>query len=547
MGPWWTYVLAETTRRRNRTIQALLVNGLGIALAVSLLAVAASMDAAEASALGPLRGLDRDLYVSRATPSVRLGEEPSAEVRAFQAEREASVTAAVTNLAKLGVPGAHFENDFFLPETAYTFPEEQVARASLVPGVEAAVGGLTLIANHREGTVPDIIAEYTVEPQAIALAPPQPGDQQVINACVAKFIKSLHENQPPGPPSPKPAHAEGQPLPFTRAYYACLPPRLRQIQLEEAVVHEVINPPATDIKSSGFSVTGVDPSNPGLGLLTSSSIVAGTYFSRTPSSEVIVSEAYATARGLMVGFALQFAGSRYQIVGIARPALRGLTTDMYLPIDELQRLSGRQGRINVMVARAASNAQVAQVARGLESAIPGARIATERDTAGQVTGSLANVASAVRLGAPFALITILAATFLMAAQGAFSAVRRRTPELGMLRTLGWRQRQVLTQIVAELMVLGIGSSLLGLGIAELLLVAFGRLVPPQRLVVLPSNLGEQLQRPLSEHWLALQTQLDWRIVGLALLAGILGGLIASIVACMKALRVTPSDTFRRVS
>ena len=546
--PWWAYVLAETTRRRRRALAILLITSLGIALAVSLEAVAASLDSAEASALGPIRGIDRDLYVSRAAPSATAGQPASAELQAFLAERQATITAAVTDLASLGAPGQHFEHDFFLPETAYTFPQSDLSRAAGIPGVETIAGGLRLIAIHRQGTVPDIVAEYTVEPQTITLAPPTAADFQIMNDCVAKSFQSGQGQQTSPPPTKTPgSEGAATPVQFTRAYYACLPPRLRQVQLEGRLIEEVINPPTTDITQSTLSVTGVDTSLPTLGLLTSSSIVAGSYFSPGSSGETVLSEAYAAHKGLVVGATMTFAGSRYEVVGIARPALRGLTSDVYLPLAELQRLSGRQGRINVIVVRAASNAQVAEVSRGLEATLAGARVASDRDTAGQVTGSLSNVAAVIRTTKPVALVAILAATLLMVALMSFSAVGRRAQELGMLRMIGWRRSQVVSQITAELLLLGLAGSVLGLIVAQVLLIAIARVIPPQQLIVLASSLGEQLQRPLSEQRVALDPHLDLVGVGLALSAGLLGSLIASVLASARAVRVTPSDSLRRVA
>jgi ABC-type antimicrobial peptide transport system permease subunit len=543
---WPAYVWAEIIRRRQRTILSLLAYGLGISLAVSLLAVANSVQSAQASALGPLRAIDRDLYVSRAAPAARPNEQESADAQAFAAERQASIAAAVTDLAKLGPPGQHFAQDFFLPETAFTFSQDDLARAARVPGVESAAGGLTLVANHREGTIPEIVAEYTVQAQTIALAPPGPDDQAIVDQCVRRFIQEQAAASAPPPAKVSGSHGAGQPIPFTRAYYACLPPRLRQVQLEQQLIQDVIRPPQTDINTTAFSVAGIDPSSPSLGLITKSAIVQGSYFSPHASGEAVVAEAYAERKGLAVGASLTLAGSTYRVVGLSRPALRGLTSDVYVPLAELQRLSGREGRINVMAVRAVSNADVRRVTGGLARSIPGARVASAEDTAGQVSGSLADVAGVVRSVAPVALIAILLATFLAAGQVAFAGVGRRAAELGVLRTLGWRRRDVVAQVVAELLALGAAGGLLGVGVAAAVLMAIRRLLPQLQVVVLPGSLGEHVLRPLSQGSVALSPYIDGRIAALALLSGIVGGLIASAAASLRAVSVAPSETFRRV-
>ena len=85
----------------------------------------------------------------------------------------------VTDLAKLGKPGTKFTKDFFLPGTLLTFPDTAVSQVDSVAGVKSAVGGLSLLAQHETGTVPNIVASVktggetltsTVRPAALTPA-----------------------------------------------------------------------------------------------------------------------------------------------------------------------------------------------------------------------------------------------------------------------------------------------------------------------------------------------------------------------------------------
>src|SRR5206468_8425616 len=64
----------------------------------------------------------------------------------------------ITDLAKLGKPGDHFTQDFFLSATLLSFPQAAVGQVAKLPGVTSAVGGLVQLAEHQTGTVPQIVA-----------------------------------------------------------------------------------------------------------------------------------------------------------------------------------------------------------------------------------------------------------------------------------------------------------------------------------------------------------------------------------------------------
>src|SRR5205823_5138955 len=62
---------------------------------------------------------------------------------------------------------------------------------------------------------------------------------------------------------------------FDRGAFAkCLPAQVRNFQktivTPEQTIQQVVNPPQTNIKSSSYSIAGVDPTTPNIGLVTPS-------------------------------------------------------------------------------------------------------------------------------------------------------------------------------------------------------------------------------------------------------------------------------------
>jgi putative ABC transport system permease protein len=84
----------------------------------------------------------------------------------------------------------------------------------------------------------------------------------------------------------------------------------------------------------------------------------------------------------------------------------------------------------------------------------------------------------------FALVLVVCCFFLV--NSALAAVRARRTEIGILRTLGWPGRAILTAILGELLVVAAAAGLAGTGIAALLVWRFALHVPLSRVFyVLP--------------------------------------------------------------
>jgi putative ABC transport system permease protein len=504
-----TYIRRELRRRAGRT--ALTVTGLavGVALVVAITAVSSGLDQAQAKVLDPLQSLGTDLLVTRTVETTAAtgsdgtsGAAPgggggfalgggSGLSREDQQALVAENQSVVTDLSKLGKPGDEFVHDFFLPATQLTFPASQVETIAGLDGVESVASGLTLLAQHQEGTVPEIVAEIQTGGEEIQvdqqITPPTAEEQAAIQTCLAEKGVTITPPSAGGgtggtatrPESPVAGDggpgAGGPP----GAFGECLPERFRQfrarVMTPQRTLRQVLDPPQTDITSEPYTIAGVDlaaaipgPSpeaTSGLGLLTAAQISDGTFFTGTGDArEVVLAEAYAGRKNLKVGSTLDLNGETYSVVGLAHPPLGGQTADVYLPLADLQRLSSRTDRANVLLVRATSAADVADLTQRIEEAFPGAKVTNAKDLADQVSGSLVDAAGlADRLGNVLAIV-VLAAAFLVAALLTLASVAKRVQELGTLKAIGWSQRMVVRQVVGESVVQGVLGGLLGAGL-----------------------------------------------------------------------------------
>lgn len=535
------FALAEVARRKRRTASVVIIYMLTVALLVCMQSVSSQIGEGVRLALNPISQVDRDLYVSEAAPASGPGKVPSDSTTALAIEQEASTSNAVLDIAKAGKPGQHFTQDIFLPPTVPTSDQGATQDLIAIPGVVAVTAALTEVAVRRTGTVPTILATYTVPAATIALRPPTAAEEALINQCLQKFIASLPP--PTGPPPPKGTTGQAVPIPFTPAYFDCLPPGMREVAIEQQVIHQFLDPPETDFTVSRFSVAGIDVNKPGIGLLVPADIVSGRLMSS--NDEVVLEEAYASELHFAVGSTYLLRGKSYRVVGVARPVLTGLAADVYMSLSELQTVSDRSGRVNVFTVRVSTVQDLGRVKASIVSLMPGSQVEASSDLAGQIQGSLASAADAARNARSIVFFLIFTGAVTLVIAATSSTLSRRRREFAILRNLGWTARMILSQLAIEELWLGALGACAGLTLGFVLMFPIAGLTPSLNLAVVPCGFGEQLCRPLIMQTLHISAVLDWSGIAIGI-SGTLAGMIAAIT--LGALRVSvapPAATLAR--
>jgi putative ABC transport system permease protein len=321
----------------------------------------------------------------------------------------------------------------------------------------------------------------------------------------------------------------------------------------QRTLRQILNPPQTDIQSATYTIAGVNPATPGLGLLTPAQVTQGAFLSgRDGAHEAVLAEAYAQRKGLKPGTTLTLNDTTYTVVGLAQPPLGGQAADVYLSLEDLRALSNRSGRANVLLVRAEKAADVAALTAKIQAAFPGATVTSAKQLAEGISGSLVDAAKlANRLGRVLAAVVLIAA-FLVAALLTLSSVNKRVRELGTLKAIGWRQALVVRQVVGESVVQGVLGGLLGAaaGVGAAALAA--RLVPALKASAAAAStsgsffgLGQVAAGPTST-----TIPLSAPVHASVLLAGVglavLGGLLAGGAGALRAARLRPADALREL-
>jgi ABC-type antimicrobial peptide transport system permease subunit len=320
--------------------------------------------------------------------------------------------------------------------------------------------------------------------------------------------------------------------------------------------------PPRNIDAQPMTVTGVDVSKPTLGAISPSQITAGTYLHTGSVRDAVLNTSYARRKNLHVGSTVKLKGKTFKVVGLARTPLGGQASDVYVKLDQLQALSGRKGRVNVIYARAASTAAVGTLASQIRHSFSGAQVTTSKDLADRIGGSLKDTKSlAEKLGKALEIVGLLAA-FLIASLLTLASVTKRIRELGTLRAIGWRQWQVVRQVTGESLAQSILGGVLGaaLGIAGAALIT--AVAPHLEASVAgpaaaepnggpgagPITLGAFGQGQITSGVtrVALSAPVGMQLVLLAIALALAGGLIAGAVGGLRAARLRPADALRHI-
>ncbi|MEY2399525.1 MAG: hypothetical protein QOJ00_2699 [Actinomycetota bacterium] len=535
-----TYLHRELRRRLGRTVLIVL----GLAASASLIVVASGvstgLDRAQRTTLNPLAEVGADLVVSRIV-EVPLAGTGGANPTLVGGVSDTDVNALVdenpplfqTDFSTIGAPGSNFNREVFLPATHLTFPQNEVQKIARLKHVDRVAGALSLLVMHQKGTVPRVPATGQAgarrTPTANDSPPPTPAEWKAINQCIAS--------------------SGGGP--------ACLPARLKQMSsvftTPREVVKQVLNPPQTDLTNKPYTAAGVDARKHGLGLITAAQVVKGRFLNTNENDAAVLGQDFANRQKINVGDTFVVAGSKYRVVGVARPPLGGQSADVYMPLRALQTVSGRPDRINTLLVRADHASDVPALTTAIERAFPGASVTTAKDASESISGSLVSAHTAATRGA----LAVAAVAILLAVTVAvlltLSSVAKRGRDLGTLAALGWSRGLIARQLIGECFAQGALGGLIGTALGALLAFALtasslslhatgeGQAGPLSS----SFGLGKVLANKASET-IRVTAPLKPTILVLALTLAIAGGLVAGGAGALRASRLRAGTALREV-
>ncbi len=250
-------------------------------------------------------------------------------------------------------------------------------------------------------------------------------------------------------------------------------------------------------------------------------LIEGRFITPADTDAVIAEDSYARAAGLRVGQSIAAFGREFRIVGIVNTNIRPVKPDLYAPLPVVQEIAagdggrGTRDEANILLVAVAEPRVQDQVMAAVREVLPGAILATYDCYRPARTGILMTTSLVWTVSLVVFLFVIL-----FAGKSQAASVIERTRDIGVLKAMGWSDRNVVRQILAESIMQALAGVVLGCiaGLAVLLVIWIcqgGLLVPSGAMVI-----------------------------GVALVLA--GGTVAGVVPAWLAYRLKPAEALRRL-
>jgi putative ABC transport system permease protein len=283
--------------------------------------------------------------------------------------------------------------------------------------------------------------------------------------------------------------------------------------------------------------------------------VAEGRFLEAEKSEALVEVAYARQFGIRVGDSLSISGREFPVVGLvdASRATKIAVANVYLPLKDAEALAvaSKQlqsvspyaaGDVNLVFIKADQD-QIAGLSPAMKKILGERAAVATPDSFLKLLGSLFALSEKFTLAA--SLIAVVVAV-LIAFKTMAGNIAERAKEIGVLKAVGWTNRNVVLQLIGESVAQCLIAGILGLCLA--IVVSFGlsfmnvSIPIPWEMSPTPHFLpggGDQifktLQLPVTVPWsLAVFAVLLSVVIG-----GMTGGLLGRHIA-----RIKPSEVLR---
>ncbi len=240
--------------------------------------------------------------------------------------------------------------------------------------------------------------------------------------------------------------------------------------------------------------------------------------------EIVVESHHARFNGLHVGDTVHFRDRWFTIVGVATIQEGGSLAgaNFYLRMDEAGEMAGLAPHAaNLLAISLAEGVDTETIREAITSLLPGALV-TSTDTLGHMMRGFAGISNTASLLLSW---TALGFTLLFSCWLVAGRLQEQRPRIGLMRTVGWRRRDILLRCGAETLAITLPACLAGIALGYLVARAIAlsgvSLALPWNLAPVPTGV---------RHGAALQTML----VPLPVVLQPVRLILASAILCLAA-------------
>jgi putative ABC transport system permease protein len=341
-----------------------------------------------------------------------------------------------------------------------------------------------------------------------------------------------------------PAAMRGIRLPFSNQLLS--QDDLKQIEAIEGIDSLAKSLLLWEFDKSGFrTIMGVDASQPSLGPVKAKEWIKEGRFPQK-QGEVLIEKHYAKFINKKVGDHLEIGGNNHSVVGLLeiREGAQVASANMYLPLVDAQSLMNEgSGGVNVIFLRLKSPSLLGQVKTDIAKKLNGVSV-TSSDSFMELMGGVSKISDQFSLLA--SIIAFGGAIFLII-KTMLSNLVERSQEIGVLKAVGWTEKDIQKQLMGEAFLQSLLGGLGGIVIGYFLSILLGLLsIPistPWELNLVPAfaKNAEAVTQSVK-----LPVNISFGLSAVSILLSLTAGGLASYAMGKRAARMKPAEILRQL-
>jgi ABC-type antimicrobial peptide transport system permease subunit len=341
-----------------------------------------------------------------------------------------------------------------------------------------------------------------------------------------------------------PLSMQGVRLPFSNQI---LPPQdLEKLKSIKGVDEMATSLLLWEFNQGGFrTIMGVDLSQPSLGPIKVKDWLKEGRFPENPG-EVVLEKHYAKFHHSRVGDAFSIGGHSFKVVGLLeiKEGSQIASANIYLPLADAQNLlEGKNKGVNVVYLHLKNPSLLAQVKSQIAGELSGVSV-TSSDSFLELMGGVSKISDQFSLLA--SLIALGGAIFLII-KTMLSNLVERSSEIGILKAVGWTEKDVQKQLMGEALVQALLGGLVGVLAGYVISYFLGFLsisIPtPWDINLLPAFAKDA---QAASRVVRLPVSVSAGLTAISLGLAIMAGGLASYFMGRRTARMKPVDILRRL-
>ena len=342
----------------------------------------------------------------------------------------------------------------------------------------------------------------------------------------------------------QPASMRGIRLPFSNQLLS--PDDLKQIERIEGIDSLAASFLLWEFDKSGFrTIMGVDASQPSLGPVKVKDWIKEGRFPQE-QGEVLIEKHYAKFIHKKLGDQLEIGGKSHSVVGLLeiREGAQVASANMYLSLADAQSLINEgPGSVNVIFLRLKSPSLLGQVKTDIAKKLNGVSV-TSSDSIMELMGGVSKISDQFSL-----LVSIIAfgGAVLLIIKTMLSNLVERSREIGVLKAVGWTEKDIQKQLMGEAFLQsllgGLGGILMGYILSFLLGLLSVPISTPWELNLVPA-FAKNAETAVQS--VRLPVSVSAGLAAASLLLSLAAGGLASFAMGRRAARMKPADILRQL-